>query len=137
MAHKKDPNEITFDELDTIDIDELGRRSSECYGFYDWFCSKSALKNKAKRLLGVARKIVRTGTKRFNPKNCYIFFCNNCPGEGGLYDDLRICDKKTGEVLINVCPAHGEIWSAENNFDKPVLEDSSIRDIYAWFKAQA
>lgn len=135
--HKNDPNEITFDELDSIDIDDLGKRSKGCYAFYDWFCKTSSLKRKAERLISVTRKIASLKSKAFDPKKCYVFFKNNCPCDGPLYDDLRICDKKTGEVLINVCPSRHEIWSTENDFDCPVLEASSMKEIYAWFKDHA
>ena len=135
--YKKDPNEITFDELDTLTLEDLGKRSSGCYAFYDWFCGTESLKNKAKRLIGVLRKIVKTKTKAFDPAKCYVFFKNNCPCVGRLYDDLRICDKKSGEVLINICPSKHEIWCRDNDFEKPVTVCSGMKDVYAWFKDRA
>ena len=47
---------------------------------------------------------MKTDTSLFDPERTYVFFKNNCPCSGGLYDDLRICDIKTGKVLFNVCP---------------------------------
>ena len=134
--YKKDPNEITFDELDTLTLEELGKRSSGCYAFYDWFYSDGSLKNRAKRLIGVLRKIAKTGTKAFDPAKCCVFFKNNCPGVGGTYDDLRICDKESGEVLINVCPSRHEIWSNENGWSDPV-KFRDMKEVYAWFKDRA
>lgn len=134
--YKKDPNEITFDELDTLTLDELGKRSNGCFGFYDWFCKKTSLKNRAERLIGVLCNIADIKSKRFDPKKCYVFFMNNYPSEGGLYDDLRICDKKTGDVIINVCPSHYEIWHASNSFKEPI-KFKNMKELYAWFKENA
>lgn len=135
-SKKKNANEITFDELETLTLDKLGERSSGCYGFYDWFCHDWALRERARRLLGVLRKIAKTGTKAFDPEKCYVFFKNNCPGQGALYDDLRICDKKSDHVLINVCPSRHEIWAESNDWDGPVFKSDRMSGIYSWFKAR-
>ena len=45
---------------------------------------------------------------------------------GGLYDDFRICDIKSGEVIYTITPRdnHGKatVWGRENNFDEPLAE---------------
>ena len=65
-----------------------------------------------------------------------MFFKNNCPGEGRLYDDFRICDIETGEVLYPVSPknAYGkaDVWGVDNDFDQPLVE-GTWREVRAWF----
>jgi hypothetical protein len=43
-----------------------------------------------------------TDSKRVNLDKMYVFFKNNCPMRGPLYDDFRICDKEDGKVLYTV-----------------------------------
>jgi hypothetical protein len=33
-----------------------------------------------------------------------VLFANCCPGEGKLYDEFKICDLETGEVIYSVVP---------------------------------
>ena len=87
---------------------------SFCHGFYDWFCKDGSLANKSR---GLASKL-RTFLKH-NPEldldRHYVFFKNNCPVSKPLYDDFRICDRETGDVVYTVVPrcSHSgmaEIW---------------------------
>lgn len=120
---------------------EILEDKNECFGFYDWFCKDSSLKNKAKKLVSRLQTILKNN-KRFDPAKTYVFFKNNCPCVGGLYDDFRICDIKTGNVLYTVTPrdphANGKasIWSAENDFIKPLLV-GSWTDIKKFFATAA
>jgi len=67
-------------------------------GWYDWFCADSSLANKTKRLGKIVSKIHEDG--RLDIDKCYVWFKNNCPMVGPLYDDIRISDMKTGENII-------------------------------------
>ena len=82
-----------------------------CYGFYDWFCENYSLEDKSRVLLAKAKKIFelnrKSGNVFFNPETSYVWFKNNCPGDGTLYDDLRIADVETNEVLYCVVPHSG------------------------------
>lgn len=73
--------------------------------FYDWFCKDTSLAKKAGRLLAKLRTI--TPSPRFDSLKHYVFFKNNCPMDGTLYDDFRICDVISGEVVYCVVPAEG------------------------------
>jgi hypothetical protein len=93
--------------------------NDECYNFLIWFCEDSSLQNKAWNLM----KKVKTFLKH-NPQidilETYVFFKNNCPMRGPLYDDFRICDLTTGNVLFTVIPkcSHSgmaEIWGRDDS----------------------
>lgn len=107
-------------------------------GWYDWFCSEKALANKTKVLYNKVIKIMYS--KKINPKTQYVFFKNNCPMSGSLYDDFRICDMTTGNVIYTVVPksghksdnGKGEIWGKENNFEK-ALFIGKWKEIVKWF----
>lgn len=73
--------------------------------FYDWFCKDSSLPKKGQRLLAKLRVI--TPSPRFDSRKTYAFFKNNCPMDGSLYDDFRICDIDTGDVVYCVVPSEG------------------------------
>lgn len=120
---------------------EIFEDKSGCFGFYDWFCKDSSLKNKAEKLVSRLQTILKNN-KRFDTTKTYVFFKNNCPCVGGLYDDFRICDIETGKVLYTVTPRNphknnkASIWSAENDFNGPLLV-GSWTDIKKFFATAA
>lgn len=104
--------------------------------WYDWFCRDSSLKNKGEKLLQKVKQIAES--KKFDKDNCYVFFKNNCPCSGPLYDDFRICDLETGDVIYTVSPkdSHYEgkatVFGAENDFDEPLV-CGSWTEVKKWF----
>jgi hypothetical protein len=74
-------------------------------GWYDWFCRATSLRGKT-RVLG--RKVAKLAQfDKFDLDTTYVFFKNNCPVYGNLYDSFSICDLKTDNVMFWFCPSNG------------------------------
>ena len=104
-----------------------------CYNFYDWFCSDKALKAKSEKLFKMVKRWVKF--RNTDTEKVYVFFKNNCPGNGSLYDDFRICDRETGDVVWTITPKCGhsgktEIWGKQNNFKEPIAVGKNMNEIY-------
>ena len=59
-------------------------------GWYDWFCKDESLANKTKRMGSIVKQFKEGG--KLNLDSMYVWFKNNCPLAGPLYDDYRIAD---------------------------------------------
>ena len=111
--------------------------------WYDYFCKSSSLVNKGRALIRKLKKIYKlnelSGRKYFDPNKTYVFFKNNCPCCGSLYDDFRICDLETREVIFIIQVNRydqkhsAELWGQPNNFEGAFLE-GAIKDVYNYFK---
>ena len=92
--------------------------------FYDW----SKLK---RRSLANRSRVLFTRLKTFlahidiDLEKTYVFFKSNCPMSGPPYDDFRICDLETGDVLYTVRPTRQrtspDIWGSRNGFTEPLV----------------
>lgn len=118
---------------------ESGELSQEpCYGFFDWFCIDKGLPGRSARLVGKLKSILKD-QNRFDPTRVHVCFKNNCPLYGKLYDDFRICELVSGNVLYTVSPSlgytsdHGRssIW-ARVDINNPVSEMVEIENIKTW-----
>ena len=107
-------------------------------GWYDWFCRDSSLAGKTKSL---GKKLIQIiNSPKINPETSYIFFKNNCPVWGSLYDDFRICDIESGKIIYTITPKSGhevkkglgDVWGRENDFKEPLFE-GSWKEIKNWF----
>lgn len=107
-------------------IDSEGNEDTRCFNFYDWFCSDRALQGKAKSLYGQLKTFLKYHPE-INQETTYCWFKNNCPCFGRLYDDFRISDIETGNVIYTVIPKTGhesetrkghvaQVWGIENDF---------------------
>lgn len=125
---------------------EDNSKLDSCFGFYDWFCADKTLEKRAKSLLSKLKFLVKE--KLVNPDTNYVWFKNNCPCSGSLYDDMRISTlDEDEEFLGGFCPRTGhdvedkcsfwvltpeyktydfEDWST---FKKQVKSDQNLRDV--------
>ena len=73
--------------------------SMEDAGFFDWFCNRHQLFNRFNKL---APKVVQLSkSPLINTEKTYVFFKNNCPVNGPLYDSFSICNiEGDNEVLF-------------------------------------
>lgn len=103
--------------------------------WYDWWCKETSLENKGKSLFSKLKSISKS--KKFDTTRSYVFFKNNCPMVGSLYDDFRICDIETGRVIFTVVPKSGHksdngkgcVYSPENGLEYT----GSWKEIKNWF----
>jgi hypothetical protein len=104
-------------------------------GWYDWFCRDTSLANKTRSL---GKKVLQLmSSDKIDTENQYVFFKNNCPMNGPLYDDFRVCDMETGNVIYTVVPRSGhtgkaELWGSENDFNEPIVS-GTWKDIKTYF----
>ena len=128
--------ELTLNQ--TIEIEQTEQNIYDLW--HDWFCTDKALFNKGISLLKKLKQIIKSS--KLNPDDQYVFFKNNCPVDGRLYDDFRICDIKSDEVIYTIIPKSGHkcmqgkgaVWGKENNFEKPLYE-GSWTEIKKWFNS--
>ena len=107
--------------------------------WYDWFCKDSSLPKKTEKLFKKILEILPS--YKVDPDSTYVFFKNNCPMNGNLYDDFRICDFISGDVIFTVTPKQGfvhkknisEIWGRQNNFEEPLVS-GTWKDVVNFFK---
>jgi len=72
-------------------------------GWYDWFCTDRGLYGRLKAMMPAVRRIAKSD--RVDVDTMYVFFKNNCPGwVETTYDDFRICELYTGDVLYTIIP---------------------------------
>lgn len=110
-------------------------------GWWDWFCKDSSLKNKTYKMGNIIKKI--SGKGKVNLDKNYVWFKNNCPLNGPLYDDFRFADMETGEVQfttqIDCCwnskkyTVYGRTPDGEFHSDKPLFETDSVKELVEWF----
>ena len=110
-------------------------------GWYDWFCKDTSL---AKKTANLGSKVCKISDSRlFDMEKTYVFFKNNCPLVGALYDQFSICDIETGDVLFCIqhlekgshgCKnAHWEVYESAFGFEKPVI-NGKWNDVLKYFK---
>lgn len=109
-------------------------RYTQCKaGWYDWFCQDHALAGRLKKI----GRVVMGITDPFILDNYFVWFKNNCPLNGPLYDDVRF-EPLSGErggkyfVVSLDSPHEREKWALVTErygFDAPEFDCRNIRDM--------
>ena len=115
-------------------------RYTQCMaGWYDWFCQDNALAGRLKKI----GRVVMGVTDPFIMDNFYVWFKNNCPVAGPLYDDVRFeplsgeCDGKYFVVALD-SPHERAKWALVTErygFDAPEFECGNIRDMVRYINS--
>lgn len=117
-------------------------RAIQCEaGWYDWFCRDDALSGRLKRI----SKVVMGITDPFILDNYYVWFKNNCPLVGPLYDDVRfepLSGERDGKYFLVVLDSPHERmkWSLiteRYGFSSPEFECANVRDMAKYINNMA
>ena len=71
-------------------------------GWYDWFSDDEELKGKLDALFPKVKEIAQS--PKIDNEKVYVYFKENCTINGELYDDFKICDIETGDVIYTIIP---------------------------------
>ena len=102
-------------------------------GWYDWFCQDRAL---AGRLTKIGQ-VVMGITDPFILDNYSVWFQNNCPMSGPLYDDVRF-EPLNGErdgkyFMVTLDSPHEKsrwvLYTERSGFKKPEFECENVRQM--------
>ena len=129
------PIRTFIDRFNAGDFENTSVKTQIEAGWYDWFCRDISLANKTASLGKKVKQLA--GSTKVDLDTMYVFFKNNCPMVGGLYDDFRLCDLESGNVIYTVVPrsshsGKAELWGRDNNFQEPLVS-GSWRGIKAFF----
>ncbi len=132
-----------IDEFMKGNFDDADVRTQILAGWYDWFCKDSSLANKTKKMGNIIKQVKRGG--KVDIENWYVWFKNNCPLNGPLYDDFRFADLETGNVMftiqIDCCwnksryAVYGRTPDGEFHSDEPLFETDSSRELVKWLNS--
>jgi len=124
------------------DFDKEDVKTQIKAGWYDWFCKDSSLAKKTKKMGNIISQLREGGKVNFS--SWYVWFKNNCPLNGPLYDDFRFADLETGKVQFTIqldCCWNNKKYTVygrrtpDSEFEsgKPLFETDSVRELIKWF----
>ncbi len=108
-------------------------------GWYDWFCRDDALAGRLKKISGVVLGI----TDPFILDNYYVWFKNNCPMAGPLYDDVRfepLSGERDGKYFVVTLDSPHELikwmlYTERYGYDAPEFCCGNVREMGQYIKA--
>ena len=109
-------------------------------GWYDWFCADSALAGRLQRI----GRVVMGITEPAILDNYYVWFKNNCPLNGPLYDDVRF-EPLEGDrcgryfVVSQDCPYEKQKWTLyteRSGFETPEFSCDKVREMEKYLNSQ-
>jgi hypothetical protein len=140
MTDKRIPLRTWIQRFNNNEYESLDVKVQIEAGWYDWFCRDTSLKNKTKKMGNIIKQIKDGG--KVNLDETYIWFKNNCPMSGPLYDDFRIANIHDGatQLLVQIDSpwedAKYAVYSVDDFFDKPVLITNSSRQLVKWLNGE-
>ena len=122
------------------EFDDGSRDKQILAGWYDWFCRDSSLRNKTKRMGQIIKQFKETG--KVDLDNTYVWFKNNCPLNGPLFDDFRITDIEDNSVIYTVSinapweDTRFVVYGKEDFFINPIFKTDKQRELVKWFNGE-
>lgn len=109
--------------------------------WWDWFCKDTSLRAKTYKFGKIIIKI--NGEGKIDLDKNYVWFKNNCPLNGPLFDDFRFADLEDGEVQFTVqhlcCwnrlefAVFGRKHKGGEFSQEPLFECNTIKQLVDWF----
>jgi len=95
-------NQLSINQL----LEKPIENTNNYFEFYDWFCKTETLSSRFDKLIPKLRFLVSEGL--INGDTHYVWFKNNCPLDGSLYDDIRISTlDENNNFKGGFCPKSG------------------------------
>ena len=122
--------------FDNGEFDNVSLNTQIYAGWYDWFCNDSLLGIKTIKMGNIIKQVKDGG--RINLDTSYVWFKNNCPCVGRLYDDFRFADMETNNVLYTICIKDDrskfkyEVWGHDNDFKGMLVGFNDQRELVDW-----
>ena len=119
--------------------DSNDRHTQIVAGWYDWFCKETSLRNKTQKMGKIIARIKDGG--KVDLDKTYVWFKNNCPLNGPLYDDFRFGDLENGNTLFTIqldCCWNEKkytVYGRHNDFEKPLFETDKVKELIMWFNS--